>query len=235
MTDAIESGLIISPDGQSVLSAIRVMHPKISILKSFLLRGFFNRVNVFHRLHRRLVTVLSIASSPFLRLLRYTKRVERFSRLEAIWQLFLKTEILQLATPYSEEHSMIKFVLPAVMALAFCIPAASEACNDCCCPKTDCCKRQKRFEVRCVTKEVCRLKRVCVTDECGCTRKKLMRVSTTVTRKRLVRVNRGCGCQNVCGCTCDAGCNSGCDTGYNAVPIEHAPVVEPTPADVIVQ
>jgi hypothetical protein len=118
-------------------------------------------------------------------------------------------------------HLMIKFVLPAVMAIAFSVPAAAQAFYDGCCPQADCCQRQKRFEVCCVTREVCRLKRVCVTDECGCSRYCLKRVPVTVTRKRLVRVDRGCGCMADCGCGC------GCDS----VPGAGVPVMAPVPAD----
>ncbi len=119
---------------------------------------------------------------------------------------------------------MIKLVLPAVMALALALPAAAQACQDCCpCPQNDCCKRQKRFAVQCVTKEVCRLKVVCVTDECGCTRRQLCRVPTTVTRKRLVRVNRCCYETT---CDCCGGCGDVAPVPTEAAPVE-APVEQP--------
>lgn len=106
------------------------------------------------------------------------------------------------------------------MALSLSIPAAAMAVDGCC-PQSDCCRRQKRFDVCCVTKEVCRLKLVCVTDECGRTCRSLQRVPTTVTRKRLVRVDRGCGC--------DSGCQSSCGCGNVDVPVYGEPVLAEPP------
>ena len=140
--------------------------------------------------------------------------------------LFSTQKPLILKTIFSE-LPMFKFVLPALAAAVFSIPFSAQA-NDCCAPQVDCCapqvdccapqadccpqpccQRQRCFEFRCVTRQVCRLRLVCTTDACGCPRRSLRRVPTTVTRRRLVRVNRGCGCDNHCGSACNSGCGCG--------------------------
>ena len=84
---------------------------------------------------------------------------------------------------------MFKFIFPAIMCIALCCPmvAAAQDCG-CCEPDPCCVKTRKKLTCVTVQKEVCRLKRVCVTDECGCTKKKLMRVTECVSRKKLTRV-----------------------------------------------
>lgn len=113
---------------------------------------------------------------------------------------------------------MSKFVVAAVLGLAFCFTGSVSA-QDCCqpaCPQVSCCqptccqptccRTPKKLAFTCVTKTKCRLKFACVTDECGCTRRKLVRVPVTVTRKRLTLVDRcpqPCGCEAAapaCGC-----------------------------------
>ena len=105
---------------------------------------------------------------------------------------------------------------------------------DCgCAPEPTCCapRTRKKLVLTKVSKEVCRLKRVCSTDCCGCPTSKLVRVKKTVCRNKLtcVEVPRkerscclgsrlkgmfsgGCGCDapaDPCGCeapVADCGC-----------------------------
>ncbi len=80
---------------------------------------------------------------------------------------------------------MFKFVFPAVVCVAMCFPmiAAAQDCGNCD-PAPTCVKTRKKLVLVNVQKERCRLKMACVTDECGCTKKKLVRVKECVTRKR---------------------------------------------------
>ena len=99
----------------------------------------------------------------------------------------------------------MKLLLSAVLGAAVCFmspfavaqEATAEApavvAADCNCAPSDCCEptrcRTKKFTRVKYQKEVCRLRRVTVIDECGCERKKLMRVKECVTRSRLQRTN----------------------------------------------
>ena len=86
---------------------------------------------------------------------------------------------------------MNKIALSAVLGLAFCLPVAAfgQDCG-CCDPAPNpCVKTRKRLAFTSFTKEVCRLQMQCVTDECGCTTRKLVRVKKCVERKRLALVD----------------------------------------------
>ncbi len=81
---------------------------------------------------------------------------------------------------------MFKFMFPAIMCVAMCFPMVSAA-QDCGCSQPDpcCVKTRKKLALVDVQKERCRLTRECVTDECGCTKKKFVRSTECVTVKRL--------------------------------------------------
>ena len=80
---------------------------------------------------------------------------------------------------------MFKFAFPAIMCVAMCFPMMASA-QDCggCAEKDPCAKTRKKIVMVQVQKEVCRLKFECVTDECGCTKRKLTRTKECVTRCR---------------------------------------------------
>ncbi|MCP4477259.1 MAG: hypothetical protein GY818_04120 [Planctomycetaceae bacterium] len=80
---------------------------------------------------------------------------------------------------------MFKFAFPAIMCVAMCFPmmAAAQDCGGCA-EKDPCAKTRKKIVMVQVQKEVCRLKFECVTDECGCTKRKLTRTKECVTRCR---------------------------------------------------
>ena len=94
---------------------------------------------------------------------------------------------------------MFKFVFSAIMLVALSCPTISAAQDcGCCEPAPVCCepapacppKTRKKLALVDVSREVCRLKSNCVTDECGCTRTKLVTVKECVTRKKLALVDR---------------------------------------------
>lgn len=158
---------------------------------------------------------------------------------------------------------MFKFVFSAVVCAAMCIPAVSFA-QDCgcdpaptpCCaaPAPTCCapKTRKRLKLVNVQEQVCRVKRVCTTDGCGCPTTKLVRESQTVCRKKLTLVETpvdpcrqgllkrlrgklgsmksscGCAAPAPAPCGCDAPAPCGCDAA--PAPMMAAPLAMPTPA-----
>ena len=105
---------------------------------------------------------------------------------------------------------MFKIIFPAIAALVLCLPTVGSA-QDCCgqtaapvyapAPVADCCapepvcapacppRTRKRLKLVSTTKEVCRLKRECGTDACGCPTSKLVRVKECVETKRLALVD----------------------------------------------
>lgn len=88
-----------------------------------------------------------------------------------------------------KEVPMFKFVFPALVCAAMCLPTMAAA-QDCgCCEPDPCAKTRKKLVCVEVQKERCRLKRACVTDECGCTKKKFVRTKECVTVKRLKLVD----------------------------------------------
>ena len=120
-------------------------------------------------------------------------------------------------------------------------PVADCGCGepvaDCgCAPRT-----RKKLTLQKVSKEVCRLKRVCTTDACGCPKKEWVRTTKTVCRTKLacVEVPRrerggcclgsrlkglfsgGCGCgaqADPCGCDAAPVADCGCG-GEIAAPV----------------
>ena len=89
----------------------------------------------------------------------------------------------------SEEVFMFKLFFPAIMCAAMCFPTMSAA-QDCgCCTPDPCAKTRKKLVMVDVQKERCRISRACVTDECGCTKKKFVRSKECVTVKRLKMVD----------------------------------------------
>jgi len=92
---------------------------------------------------------------------------------------------------------MFKFVFSAIMAVALCCPMMASAQNCGCEPAPVCCepapvcppKTRKKLALVDVNREVCRLKTACVTDQCGCTKRKLVATKECVTRKRLALVD----------------------------------------------
>ena len=128
----------------------------------------------------------------------------------------------------------------------------------CCDAEPACQKTRKKLVLVDVSKEVCRLKRVCVTDECGCSKKKLIRVSECVTRKKLACVdvpvdpckkscfaklcdklkakchkNDCCDPCDTCGCDSGCGCEAGGGVSYptNVYPTESYPTEMSYPTD----
>lgn len=86
---------------------------------------------------------------------------------------------------------MFKFVFSAFICAAMCFPAATAA-QDCgCCEPAPapCVKTRKRLKLVDSTRQVCRAKRVCATDECGCTKSQLVREKVCVASKRLALVD----------------------------------------------
>ncbi len=114
---------------------------------------------------------------------------------------------------------MFKFIFPAILCLAFACPTAGQAQDcGCCEPQPVCQTTRKKLKLVEYQKEVCRLQRVCVTDECGCTTKKLVKVKECVTRKKLAFVDVPVDpCQKNCfqkfGDKLKSLCNSGCGCG----------------------
>ena len=74
-----------------------------------------------------------------------------------------------------------------------CGAAPAPAVADCGCgaPEPSCCapRTRKKLALTKVSKEVCRLKRVCTTDCCGCPKKEWVRVKKTVCRTKLTCVD----------------------------------------------
>ena len=91
---------------------------------------------------------------------------------------------------------------------------ASNPCDTCAQPKCCCQPRPRtRLKLTKVCKDVCRLKRVCTTDACGCPTTKLVKVAKKVSRLKLVRVpveprKPRCSClrrpAKPCGCAAPA-------------------------------
>jgi hypothetical protein len=121
------------------------------------------------------------------------------------------------------------------------VPVAADCnCAPVTCCDTKCCKPKKFHKVE-YQKEVCRIRRVTVIDECGCEKKKCMKVSECVTRTRIERVDPcaptcldklkdrlGCGkckARNCCPTTCDC-CGGGAATIVEPAVLEIQPVIE---------
>ena len=115
----------------------------------------------------------------------------------------------------------------ALPVAAPCDSGCQPACHSCDpCNTCDTCNNpctRKRLRLVRVCKDVCRTKRVCTRDCCGCPKLTRVKVRKSVSRLRLVRVevpqrsrcckktsccdpcnscNNDCGVQNDCGCGC---------------------------------
>jgi hypothetical protein len=85
---------------------------------------------------------------------------------------------------------MFKIIFPAILCLAFACPLVGQAQDcGCCEPQPVCQKTRKKLKIVEEQKEVCRLRRVCVVDECGCSKMKCVKVKECVTRKKLALVD----------------------------------------------
>jgi len=95
---------------------------------------------------------------------------------------------------------MFKFIFPAILGVALCCPmlASAQDCGcapvvapqPCCEPApAPCVKTRKKLRLVDVTREVCVRKSVCVTDECGCTKRKTIKVKKCVPGKKLALVD----------------------------------------------
>ena len=119
-------------------------------------------------------------------------------------------------------------------------PVADCGCGepvaDCgCAPRT-----RKKLTLTKVSKEVCRLKRVCTTDACGCPKREWVKVKKTVCRNKLTCIDvparersgcclgsrlkglfsGGCGCRaQADDCGCDAAPVADCGCGEVAAPV----------------
>lgn len=82
---------------------------------------------------------------------------------------------------------MFKFIFSAVVCAAMCMPVASfgQDCGCCEPAPAPCVKTRKKLKLVTVEQEVCRRKRVCSTDACGCPTSKIVHVKETVCRKKL--------------------------------------------------
>lgn len=132
---------------------------------------------------------------------------------------------------------MLRLASLFVLGVVLSMPSIASANNDCGVDQAaescdSCCRTRIKLVHEC--KEVTRCKRVCVTDECGCSSMKRVRCTKTVSRLKFARVavaprcdrNNNCGCdstENNCGCepAADAGCGCepadagcGCDSGH---------------------
>ena len=110
----------------------------------------------------------------------------------AAFPYLASTFIKNVTTIHNKKRysKMFKFVFSAIMLVALSCPTFSAA-QDCgCCEPAPVCapKTRKKLALVDVSREVCRLKSSCVTDECGCTKKKLVAVKECVTRKKLALV-----------------------------------------------
>ncbi len=157
---------------------------------------------------------------------------------------------------------MLKLMFSGILCLAFVCPTVLSAQDcDCCDAASVCQKTRKKIALVDVTREVKRLKRVCETDECGCSKSRLALVSECVTRKRLALVDvpvdpckpnvlqrmtdrvkslsfRRHACDEGCGCeTCDSGCgcDSMTDSAYPAIgyPTDAAPMEMSYPSNAV--
>ena len=150
---------------------------------------------------------------------------------------------------------MIKYVVVAIFSICAlpCFAAAQDCgcgaapvvdmgiSSDCGCgaPEPSCCapRTRKKLSLTMVPKEVCRMKRVCGTDCCGCPTSKMVRQKKTVSRPKLSLVDAPA--RERCRCNClgsrlkgvlsrigSAGCGGGCgaaapagDCGCDAAPV----------------
>ena len=159
---------------------------------------------------------------------------------------------------------MLKYVVVAVFSICVlpCFAAAQDCgcggesvmaapmVSDCGCeaaPEPSCCapRTRKKLSLTMESRQVCRLKRVCSTDCCGCPKSKMVRTSKTVCRPKLSLVDaparERCGCAGGrlrglvgrlgnLGGGCGGGCGApaadcGCDAPVADCGCEAAPMV----------
>ena len=140
---------------------------------------------------------------------------------------------------------MIKYVVVPIFSICAlpCFAAAQDCgcgaapvvdmgiSSDCGCgaPEPSCCapRTRKKLSLTMVSREVCRMKRVCGTDCCGCPTSKIVRQKKTVSRPKLSLVDAPA--RERCRCNClgsrlkgmmsrigSAGCGGGCGGGCGA-------------------
>lgn len=150
---------------------------------------------------------------------------------------------------------MFKYVLSAFICLAFAMPAAAQ----CGCNAAPSCRTPKTLGFVPVKRCLPQISMKCVTDACGCSRRKLSIEKVEVTGARLALVdkkpcsggllkglfsgcNKGCGCSAPapapapasCGCAAPApACGGGCDPGDVQIdaPMSYADPVAAPAAD----
>ena len=86
---------------------------------------------------------------------------------------------------------MFKYVFSAMLCLALTCPSVTNG-QDCgCCEPAPapCVKTRKKLALVSYKAEVCKRKVVCTTDECGCSKRKVVSVKECVTRKKLALVD----------------------------------------------
>ena len=158
----------------------------------------------------------------------------------------------QIAAPESTQRGsyMFKFVFSAVVCAAMCIPATSFAqdCGCCNAPAAPCVKNRKKLKLVDSQMQIPTLKRVCSTDQCGCSKSKLTVEKRCITRKKLTLVDapvdpcrtgmlkrlRGrlsnMGSGGSCGCGASAPAPAPCGCGGGAAVPAAAPAFESAPA-----
>ncbi len=173
------------------------------------------------------------------------------NELIAIYGVYLSWQQKAASESTLRGSYMFKFVFSAVVCAAMCLPAATLA-QDCGCEPAPapCVKTRKRLKLVDVQQQVCKVKHVCTTDECGCQKSKLVRYKECVTRKKLTLVDTpvdpcrkgilsrlksrmgSLGCCNSapepCGCEAPAPAPCGCDAAPEPAPCgcDAAPAME---------
>ena len=146
---------------------------------------------------------------------------------------------------------MFKYVLSAFICLAFAMPAAAQ----CGCDAAPSCRTPKTLGFVPVKRCLPQISMKCVTDACGCSRRKLSIEKVEVTGARLGLVdkkpcggflkglfscNKGCGCAAPapapCGCEAapapePCGCGGGGGDYIEAAPMEYADPISAPAAD----
>lgn len=127
---------------------------------------------------------------------------------------------------------MFKYVLSAFICLVFAMPAAAQ----CGCDAAPKCRTPKTLGFVPVKRCLPQISLKCVTDACGCSRRKLSIEKVEVTGARLALVDRKprqprCGCGLLgggCGCAAPAPEPCGCEVAPEPTPCgcDEAPVVE---------
>lgn len=123
---------------------------------------------------------------------------------------------------------MFKYVLSAFICLAFAMPAAAQ----CGCDAAPSCRTPKKLAFVPVKRCLPQISMKCVTDACGCSRRKLSIDRVPVTCSKLALVDKDpcepgflkklfSGCNKGCGCAAPEPC--GCDVAPEPCGCEPAP------------